>query len=171
MADPHSIGGLTIPLWERFWTHVNRTETCWLWTGARQHKYGKVRVYSGPRSYREERAHRVAWILTYGPIHGYLCVLHRCDVPLCVRPDHLFLGTRTENLADMTAKGRRVHGERAGRSKLTAAIVADIKARVFKRGDMTLLARQLGVSHATLSLIRSGKNWKGVPVPPEEPAS
>ena len=97
------------PVEERFWEKVQKTEGCWLWTGcmrAGKFQYGRLRF---PR--RMELAHRASWILAYGPIppgdgfHG-TCVLHRCDNPRCVRPDHLFLGTMKDNIHDMFRKGR-----------------------------------------------------------------
>lgn len=152
-----------VPLEERFWLHVNKTETCWLWTGARQRDYGKVRVYLGHRKYADRRAHRVAWELTNGPITDPdLCVCHKCDVRLCVRPDHLFLGTRAENLSDMTAKGRRARGAQSGQSAITPDIVRLIRSGSLRRGELSRLARELGVTSSALSLIRLGKNWKSV---------
>lgn len=91
-----------------FWSKVNRTLGCWLWTRARVCGYGSVRINK-----RDRRAHRVAWELTYGAIPNGLWVLHRCDVPLCVRPSHLFLGDHAANMADMVAKGRSLRGERS----------------------------------------------------------
>jgi len=91
---------------ERFWGHVQKTETCWLWVAALNNKgYGKfLSLAHGPGTY----AHRFSWMLHYGPIPQGLCVLHKCDVPRCIRPDHLFLGTHKDNMRDMVAKGRVV---------------------------------------------------------------
>ena len=88
---------------ERFWSKVERSEGCWVWTRATfPTGYGKFRSWGG----RTEYAHRVAWVLAHGaiPKNGY--VLHRCDNPPCVRPDHLFLGTAEDNMHDMIVKGR-----------------------------------------------------------------
>lgn len=87
----------------RFWSKVNADGDCWLWTGYLMAKeYGQFRGFDG----RTILAHRQAWLLTFGSIEDDLCVLHVCDEPRCVRPDHLFLGTRADNNADMRAKGR-----------------------------------------------------------------
>lgn len=74
---------------------------CWLWTGAMQHGYGKIRVVM-----KDVRAHRASWEIHNGPIPDGMCVLHKCDTPLCVNPAHLFLGTQQENIADKQSKGR-----------------------------------------------------------------
>lgn len=101
----------TRPLAERFWEKVNKDGPtarpelgpCWVWTSTQDgHGYGAFYRGTGPRG-----AHRVSWELYHGEPAGALCVLHKCDTPLCVRPEHLFLGTRTDNMADKVAKGRQ----------------------------------------------------------------
>lgn len=74
---------------------------CWIWTGAMQNAYGKIRVMM-----KDVRAHRASWEIHKGPIPNGVCVLHACDTPLCVNPSHLFLGTQTENMDDRQKKGR-----------------------------------------------------------------
>lgn len=75
---------------------------CWLWEGAvDRYGYGKIRD-----NCHRVQAHRVSWILHNGPIPEGLCVLHKCDVPGCVNPDHLFLGTNKDNTQDALKKGR-----------------------------------------------------------------
>jgi hypothetical protein len=87
---------------ERFWAKVEKTDSCWPWRAGVNKEYGEFNF--GNNWMRQ--AHRVAWELTHGPIPDGLCVLHKCDVPLCVNPDHLFLGTKLDNVRDMIAKGR-----------------------------------------------------------------
>jgi HNH endonuclease len=94
---------------EVFWERVARGEpaACWLWTGTiNVQGYG---VFKYQRSFWQ--THRLAWTLACGEIPTGLCVLHRCDVPLCCNPAHLFLGTQAENVADKVAKGRQSRGD------------------------------------------------------------
>jgi hypothetical protein len=92
-----------VPVMDRFWAFVAQGDGCWEWTGyIRPDGYGQFGV---DRSIHE-RAHRMAYQLTAGPIPKGIDVCHRCDNPACVRPDHLFLGTRSDNMRDMVAKGR-----------------------------------------------------------------
>src|SRR5215831_16376814 len=90
---------------EYFWSRIDRTAACWLWPGP-DYDYGRVYLaWDGQRPIMG-RAHRVAWMLTNGSIPDALEVCHRCDIPRCVRPAHLFLGTHRENLRDARDKGR-----------------------------------------------------------------
>jgi HNH endonuclease len=98
-----------MPIEDRFWPKVSRGEGCWLWVGSvLKSGYGQIEIKTGPgkRDRRTERAHRIAWMLSFGQIPEGAEVLHTCDTPLCVRPDHLFLGTQADNIADCISKGR-----------------------------------------------------------------
>ena len=88
----------------RFWSNVVKGDGCWEWTGYVSGRYGRIRVGDG----RRIQAHRFSYELHYGATDSPV-ICHRCDNPLCVRPDHLFAGDQAANLADMTAKGR--HGQ------------------------------------------------------------
>jgi len=88
---------------DRFWSKVQCLPgPCWLWTGTRQHNgYGRILVDG-----RMRQAHRVSYELTFGPVPAGLQVCHKCDNPPCVNPDHLFVGTQSDNLFDQGRKGR-----------------------------------------------------------------
>lgn len=88
----------------RFWKRVEKTETCWFWKGT--HLSNGYAVISLGKRDVKMLAHRFSWALAYGPIPEGLHVLHHCDTPGCVRPDHLFIGTHADNMADMARKGR-----------------------------------------------------------------
>jgi hypothetical protein len=89
---------------DRFWSKVQRSDGCWLWTGASTWQgYGLIH-HHGRRGMVS--VHRLSWTIANGGIPAGLQVLHRCDNPPCVNPDHLWLGTNADNIADKLAKGR-----------------------------------------------------------------
>lgn len=135
-----------------FFDWAQSKEGCWEWPFSRnRYGYGKCRLLG------ETVAHRVAYVLTRGPIPlGYL-VCHRCDNPPCVRPDHLFLGTQQDNTADRDAKGRTSHGERRPSSKLTAD---DARAIRNDGRSSRQLAREYGVSGTTVLRIKKRQIWR-----------
>lgn len=134
---------MTRPLADRFWEKVQRTEDgCWPWTGATYpFGYGAI----GRGHMRVEAAHRVSWELHHGPIPAGLKVLHRCDNPPCVNPEHLFLGTQADNMRDKQLKGR-------ARKRLTTAQVVDILARHTE--SHAALAREYGVTRQAVYWVR-----------------
>lgn len=142
---------------------------CWLWTGTavgREGKeYGRV-AWEG----EQKMATHAAWFLAHGE-WPTLFVCHRCDTPSCVNPDHLFLGTRKENMADMVGKGRHAGlcGSGIGNSKLTEDLVARILQMV-SAGDRTnrAIAAEFGVTPTTIGLIAKRKIWRHVSGPTKE---
>jgi len=133
-----------------------QADGCQLWTGGkRKDGYGAFmigRVCLG--------AHRLAWEMKNGPITDGLFVCHKCDRPACVNPDHMFLGTHTENMKDMLGKGRgrRALGRAHGQSKLTEADVVEIRKSALSTRKM---AAVYGVSKSAIFYVRKGVNWKG----------
>lgn len=163
-GDPLADVGRPRPLAERFWAKVKKGEGCWLWQGRRNPPLGYGQLRIGPEgNQRSQAAHRIAWMLTNGPIPAGLCICHRCDNPPCVRPDHLFLGTYSDNSLDSVRKGRakQQHGESNLNAKLTQKWVTIIRERYAAEADLRIndLAQQLGVSNATISHVLRGKTW------------
>lgn len=146
---------------ERFESMVAKSSGCWLWNG----KDGYGRFHSRMLNLRL-RAHRFAWFLLHGelPAEG-LVVCHACDTPLCVNPEHLWLGTRSDNTKDMWQKGRanpgHPKGEANGTSKLTVADVTQIR-QVYRKGLGCSLARQYGVSPQVIHAVVTRKSWRHV---------
>lgn len=156
---------------DRFWAKVKRAadDECWLWQDAvRTDGYGVIQSSRG----RIEAAHRVAYTLAYGDIPDGLWVLHRCDVKRCVNPQHLFLGTRQDNMDDMVAKRRHwahrgadvaLKGEANGNARLTAEQVTRIRERHASGESAAGIARDFPVSPRMVANIVQRKNWKSVP--------
>ena len=129
---------------------------CWLWIGAMGVRgYGSVK-----RGGRKFRAHRVSFEDYCGPIPAGMFVCHKCDVPSCVNPAHLFLGTHADNMDDMNRKGRGrsrgLPGERNGRAVLTPSVVCAIRTDT---GSLSVLARKYGVSDTTIGDIKARRTW------------
>jgi hypothetical protein len=152
------------PVEPRFWSKVNKTPTCWLWTGTFYPTgYGILRVTFPNSPSRNLRAHRVSWELHFGPIPEGMWVLHRCDVRACVRPDHLLLGTNADNIADMLRRERQSRGESNGTSKLTENQVRAMRAEYAAGGiSQPALAKRYGIAPGTIEGILHRRSWKHV---------
>lgn len=141
----------------KFWDRVNKRGDCWLWMGAvyKASGYGQVR----PKGRKPTTAHRYAYELAYGSAPEGMDVCHRCDVRLCVRPSHLFAGSRQQNMQDAVKKGRQYHGARHHRARLAAQDVVRIRS-----GTLTVSqwARALGVHYETVRDAKIGRTWKAV---------
>ena len=137
---------------------VMKSESCWAWTAYRdRHGYGYFCVKPG----WPEHAHRVAWRLTYGNIPEGVYVLHKCDTPSCVRPDHLFLGTQADNMRDAKEKGRTCRGEDHPGHRLTEQQAQDIRLLVQAGGDShETIARRFGISRRLVGMIARRERWK-----------
>ena len=127
---------------------------CWLWEGRTGHGYGRLK-YAG----HQISAHRLSWILHRGEIPQGMWVLHKCDTPLCVSPDHLFLGTHLDNVRDRERKGRG-HlrpGEAHPEAKLTEEDVRAIRSDA--RSQMAI-ARDYGISDSQVANIQLRRAWR-----------
>ena len=151
---------LRASLWDRFHDKVSPEPNsgCWLWCGGTNERgYGIIGL--GRREQGVAKAHRVAYSL-YRCDPADAVVMHQCDNPACVNPDHLRLGTLGDNSRDCVAKGRNFipdnRGERAKWAKLTLADVNEIR-----RKEMTGVeyARRYGVSKSAIYEIWRGNNW------------
>lgn len=132
---------------------------CWIWTGqVNGDGYGRMR--SKATNGRFVMAHRYAYARHVGAIPEGACVCHRCDVPICVNPDHLWVGSHAENMADRNAKGRASGGSLCGASspasKLTEKTVAAIKSDPRSYNE---ICREYGIAKSHVSRIKHGKTW------------
>lgn len=160
-----------IPVGDRFWDRVAKSDEpdgCWEWQATRSASgYGHI-WFNG----RHHGTHRIAWMLTHGPIPDGSVVRHVvCDNPPCVRPDHLAIGTVADNYADMVAhnrqpKVRRLEGIRRGErhpsARLTAHDVRAIRIDASWGVRQSLLARQYGVTQQAIYRIVHRLCWKEV---------
>ena len=107
-------------------------------------------------------AHRLSYTLNFGPIPEGMCVCHTCDNPPCINPDHLFLGTNADNVADRVAKGRSRGGDTKGEAHYKSKLTNDIVRAILLETDVTgrELAKRYGVSYKTISKVRAGRTWK-----------
>ena len=125
---------------------------CWNWTACKNSRgYGKW-------SWKKlDAAHRFSFRFYRGGIPKGKSVCHSCDNPGCVNPDHLWIGTHTQNMQDMMRKDRMPRGENHPSTKLTDAQVLEIRTRTAKGETHTSIARELNVVRQTISKIASGK--------------
>ena len=153
---------------KRFWAKVARGNKgdCWLWQGACA-EYGLFSIHG-----RTITAHRVAWMLFHGcPVPSGRLVLHRCDIPPCCNPNHLYLGDHRQNMRDRGDRGRTAHsmhqrayGENNGRARLRWIAVEEIRRAYLNRtATKQQLADRFAVSLSTIKHITRGRTWRRAP--------
>lgn len=152
---------MTTSLEKRFWSKVKKQPGCWEWLAAK-HDYGYGVIGAGGRGTGILRAHRVSWVLHYGPIPEGMIVLHKCDNPECTNPDHLTLGTHADNVADKISKGRGSSARNGnhGFTKLTLEQVNQIPVLKNQGYSERQIANLFGVRRQTINDIVNQKTWK-----------
>lgn len=143
----------------RFWARVKRGSSCWLWAGAKtQWGYGAfTKRHAGKKL--TIAAHRLSYALEHGDCPTDKVVCHSCDVRNCVNPDHLWVGTNDDNMADMVSKGT-LKGEGQHNAKLDTWDVICIRA---DRRKQRTIAVDYGVSQSCVMLIKTRRNWAHIP--------
>lgn len=148
IPDPHT----------RVMSYVNKADGCWLWTGlVNNHGYG-IATIDG----RQTSAHRVVYGLLVKPVPKGLDLCHKCDNPLCVRPDHMFVGTRKENMQDAARKGRTCKGSAAPNAILNEDMVRIARKRAAAGEPIRKIARELSAPYKVLWQAVRGKSWRHV---------
>lgn len=145
----------------RLWERVRKGEhdKCWPWTATQDRDgYGVIDIDK-----KQHRVHRLMYFMSFGPFNSSLYVCHRCDVPSCVNPAHLFLGTNDDNMADMVSKGRQARGEGQADAKLTNNLVQNVRAD-YETGRYTMaeLAERYDLGRSTVGRIVRGESWKHI---------
>lgn len=170
-----------VPMVDRFWSRVEKSDGCWLWTGktGTGYPYGRISPDGGKRTIG---AHVASWRIHFGAVPDSLWVCHTCDTPRCVRPDHLFLGTNVQNWQDMRAKERGSkppllqgdahpsrrypkrlrRGEANNKARLTAAQVRAIRALHQRGATIRGLARQYGLTKTAIANVVHYVTWRHV---------
>jgi hypothetical protein len=160
---------------ERFWRRVQKSDSCWMWKGPLSGPGWRTgRGYGAFYSGKNGTAHRFSWELHFGPIPPGLFVCHKCDTPPCVNPEHLFLGTSSDNSRDMWTKGRgrlqqpgvlaavHVRGSTSPQAKLNEEIVREIRTACAQGANRHELARRFAVTSTTIDKIVWRQTWRHV---------
>ena len=140
-----------VPFNERY--HTDPDTGCWLWVGGTN-----TSGHGTWAAHGEKTAHRASWVLHNGAVPAGKHVLHRCDRPNCVNPDHLFLGTHQDNMADLRAKGRAYGAQ--GEANYGAKITEEQALTIMQDGrTCPVIAEEFGISRTMVDNIRNGKSW------------
>lgn len=142
---------------ERFFYKVEKTDSCWNWIGGKySNGYGCMFV-----GRKLTGAHRVSWMVHNGAIPSGMQILHRCDNPPCVNPDHLFLGSQLENIRDMLGKNRG--GQHKCRTVTASDVIAIRKEREETGASFKRIGEKYGFCANTAWMICTRKSWSNLP--------
>ena len=146
---------------DRFYSKIDKSGNCWLWTGTRHRMgYGRFKL-NGKMMY----THRIMWELKNGPIPDDLFVLHKCDNPPCCNPEHLELGDHSKNISDAIARGLYTtpdqKGEKHSQARLSEKDVLEIR-KLYHLFSNRELAIRFGVSRSLICEIYKRKKWKHI---------
>lgn len=146
---------------ERFWRKVKKRQSheCWDWAGVCDTSgYGQIEI-----NRKSIKTHRFSWEIHFGKIPDEMCILHYCDNPKCVNPNHLWLGTKKDNSDDKVNKNRQTKGEDVWCSKLTEDQVKEIRQLCCEKKLMKKeIAKMFNISNATISAIHTSKAWRHI---------
>lgn len=144
---------------KRFLAKLNKTESCWLWTGAITKNTGYGHFNTHDRDFTD---HRFSWMMHRGDIPKGLLVLHHCDVRPCANPEHLYLGTHQDNSNDKRLRGREAHrrGE-DNNAKLTTQKVVEIRS-LLGVIPQRAIAERFGISKGHVNAIAQRRKWAHV---------
>jgi len=144
---------------KRFWANVLTTDNnnCWEWQGALNTEIYGIRYGVIGHNYKRKYAHRISYELNNGEIPKGMCVLHKCDNTLCVNPNHLFLGTTTDNGEDRDRKGRQAKGEKHGMRKLTEE---QVKVIFSDSRSSRKIAKDYNINKSQILKIKNGTLWR-----------
>ena len=148
---------------ERFWRFVEKTDSCWSWTGGSRGQKGYGMISAGAKGGGKKLAHRLSYEIHKGAIPAGMVVMHACDNPSCVNPDHLKTGTQSENILDSFRKGRKSckpphkQGEGHGASKLDNESVRLIRISTQSIKELAVFYQ---VSKSSIEKVLNGKTWK-----------
>lgn len=153
-----------VPPETRFWRHVTKGDSCWIWVGNLDRGgYGRLNIHG-----KFILAHRLSWELHNGPIPAGLLCLHKCDNPPCCKPEHLYLGTDKDNTRDKMARNRQgaPRGSNQPMAKLKEDDIPTIRRMIGEGIPCTQIARLYGVSNRPIYTIKHGTGWTHVLVVP-----
>lgn len=165
-GTPDDVGPTHAPVEVRFWRYVEKTESCWNWVGKSKNRQGYGQIQSGGKGTPHKLAHRLSYEIHKGAIPDGLVVMHSCDNPSCVNPDHLSVGTHSQNTKDAFARGLATSvpphkfGESHGAAKLKESDVYEIRA---SKESSTILVARYGVSKSAINRIRQRVTWSHLP--------